>query len=126
MIYSSSLNVELVYIILKSIIAFSHIGQRDGQDFISNKEITLLNSSKEQDTQIFINSIKVKNIKQWDADEAHKSSSSLRDSTISDSTGSNIENDIKIFNTGVKVTYYYRSVFRKSFAEYMPDLNTIK
>ena len=34
--------------------------------------------------------------------------------------------NIKIFNTGIQVTYYYRKIFGQAFPDYILDLDTIK
>ena len=62
---TSSLNVELVYIILKGITQFSYINK--GPDFMSEKKsknITLVNSAAE-DATIILKKIKIKNVDQW-------------------------------------------------------------
>ena len=62
---TSSLNVELVYIILKGITQFSYINK--GPDGISEKKsknITLVDPDAE-DATIILKKIKIKNVDQW-------------------------------------------------------------
>ena len=62
---TSSLNVELVYIILKGITQFSYINK--GPDFMSEKKsknITLVDPAAE-DATIILKKIKIKNVDQW-------------------------------------------------------------
>ena len=44
---------------------------------------------------------------------------------VSPSNEPNIPNAL-IMNSNIKVTYYQRDLFRKAFADYMPDIDTIK
>ena len=61
MLFASSLNVELVYIILKSIISFSYIKLRDDGRIQSSKvKVRIHDDTTDRDTVIEIKSYKIK------------------------------------------------------------------
>ena len=65
---ASSLNVELVYIILKSITKFDFLESKDelNQTILSTKEGIAVTSSKEsEDVTLNLNKIKIKNYSAW-------------------------------------------------------------
>ena len=62
----SSLNVELVYIILKGITGFSYISRGEDCDTSMVKKVTLLDPDAENAT-IQLNKIKIKDAKRWES-----------------------------------------------------------
>ena len=113
MLFASSLNVELVYIILKSVIAFSKINFDDASEFHqTNGKITIADESTYVNTVININNIKIKNTKEWDSSMLNKQLTATKKPMV--------------LSSGLKVTFYQRKLFQEVFQEYMPDIDTIK
>ena len=63
---ASSLNVELVYIILKSLTQFVNIDP-ERREFYSQKgkHVTIINDEKSEDVTLELNKIKIKNYSDW-------------------------------------------------------------
>ena len=76
MIFSSSFNAEMVYIILKSVISFSkiYLGE-DGYYRSTSGRITISEKTSEQDTVIKINSMQVKDAQRWNTRVSYDQSS---------------------------------------------------
>ena len=121
MLFASSLNVELVYIILKSVISFSKINfSSDRASHSQDNRILIVNDSGDENTVININSIKVKDKQEWDASQMPKISQAGPPPAKE-----GIKKSINL-NSGVRVTFYQRKLFQEAFKEYMPDIDTIK
>ena len=126
LLFASSLNYELVYIILKSIISFAHINNtKEGRIHSNSGKIRIHEDTTLMDTVIEIKSFTVK-------DQTVVETELRRSSTISEASmrASEIATDgeVKrlIVNSRIKVTFYQRKLFQEAFKEYMPDLETIK
>jgi hypothetical protein len=135
LIFASSLNVELVYIILKSIIAFAKIDlTEDGSFLSSNSHIKTLSNPYAMDTTIKIKSFKVKDQGIVSRDSMSSSimgadsstrNQSIKDSSFRSSMASAPSSQL-IVNSSVIVISYRRKLFMEVFSEYMPDIATIK
>lgn len=105
---ASSLNVELVYTILKSITQFAYVNARaqGGKTKKSVSEVSI--DERTGDAHLTLNQIKVKNSSSWQ-----------KETTVNASALAAKEEETLVINTSVKVTYYRMDTFMETFKDYL-------
>ena len=63
---ASSLNVELVYIILKSITQFQYINMGQEVNFAKRTSVELISSPRGEDVTLQLRKIKIKDLSKWE------------------------------------------------------------
>ena len=116
---TSSLNVELVYVILKSITQFAYYQKQDDGDASgrtqSKKKLdTLKLDQSTGDAQLSISKIKVKNQALWQT-------GGHRPSMI----GSTPQEETLVIDSNVKVTYYRMLSFMDTFSDYLSNFQVL-
>ena len=117
---SSSLNVELVYIILKSITQFTYINSTNGQSrHLSNsklRNITIIadSSGASENMTLMLTKIKIKEYREWS-----------RTSSLDRRASSSVEQVVLNMHCKVKVTFYKMQTFTDMFSDYFSDFEVL-
>ena len=128
---ASSLNTEIVYVILKSITQFSYICCDDHNFKLTRSKRNKLKMIDEQngDCTLILNKIKIKDYQQWSQtsqlDLCQNSRVKRRSTLRTRDRESEVQENILTIDSKVKVTFHQINVFKRTFKEYLSSFELL-